>query len=48
MGNGFNDADRLGTRGWKGGALAVLQKAPGTTNAQKAAAEELRVRNDVR
>jgi hypothetical protein len=48
MGNGFNDADRLGTRGWKGGSLAVLQKAPGTTLAQRAKAEELRVRNDVR
>eukprot|EP00038_Savillea_parva_P026309 m.53090 g.53090 ORF g.53090 m.53090 type:complete len:634 (+) comp7424_c0_seq2:107-2008(+) len=47
MGNGFNDADRLGNRGWKGGAVAVLEKLPGTTNAQKAAAEALRVRNDV-
>lgn len=47
MGNGFNDADRLGTRGWKGGSIAILQKIPGTTNAQRAKAEELRVRNDV-
>jgi hypothetical protein len=47
MGNGFNDADRLGNNGWKGGALAILGTAPGTTNKQKAALELLRVRNDV-
>lgn len=45
MGNGFNDADRL--NGPKNGVLVAYQKNDGTTNAQKRAAEQRLLRNDV-